>query len=210
MKRLAVFASGSGTNFQAIVDAAKRGDLPAEIALLVCDRPEAKVIERAARENVPTFVFSPKDYPSKAAFEGEILRELKERRIDWIALAGYMRLIGPTLLSAYEGKIVNIHPSLLPAFPGKDAIGQAYRAGVCETGVTVHYVDEGMDTGPVIAQRAVPVVPGEPIEALEERIHQVEHELYPVVLRMLLTEKEQQEERIENDGSETSIDQRVQ
>ncbi|AKM17657.1 phosphoribosylglycinamide formyltransferase [Anoxybacillus geothermalis] len=210
MKRLAIFASGSGTNFQAIVDAAKRGEVPAEVALLVCDRPGAKVIERAARENVPAFVFSPKEYPSKAAFESEILRELKERRIDWIALAGYMRLIGPTLLSVYEGKIVNIHPSLLPAFPGKDAIGQAYRAGVLETGVTVHYVDEGMDTGPVIAQCAVPIVPGEPIEALEARIHQVEHELYPAVLRMLLGEKEQQEERIENDGSETSIDQRVQ
>ncbi|ATO37272.1 MULTISPECIES: phosphoribosylglycinamide formyltransferase [Geobacillus] len=209
MKRLAVFASGSGTNFQAIVDAVKRGELPADLALLVCDRPGAKVIERAERENVPTFVFSPKDYPSKAAFESEILRELSERQIEWIALAGYMRLIGPTLLSAYEGKIVNIHPSLLPAFPGKDAIGQAYRAGVLETGVTIHYVDEGMDTGPVIAQRAVPIVPGEPIEALEARIHAVEHELYPAVLRMLLGETEQQEERIEKNGSQTSINQRV-
>ncbi|GLH65477.1 phosphoribosylglycinamide formyltransferase [Parageobacillus sp. G301] len=186
MKNIAIFASGSGTNFQAIVDAVKNGIVPARVALLVCDKPGAKVIERAERERIPTFVFSPKDYDSKAEFEQAILAELRKHEIEFIALAGYMRLIGPTLLDAYEGKIVNIHPSLLPAFPGKDAIGQAYRAGVKITGVTIHYVDEGMDTGPIIAQRAIAIHEGESLAQLEERIHEVEHELYPAVLKTLL------------------------
>ncbi|WMT20318.1 phosphoribosylglycinamide formyltransferase [Parageobacillus toebii] len=186
MKNIAIFASGSGTNFQAIVDAVKNGIVPARVALLVCDKPGAKVIERAERERIPTFIFSPKDYDSKAEFEQAILAELRKHEIEFIALAGYMRLIGPTLLDAYEGKIVNIHPSLLPAFPGKDAIGQAYRAGVKITGVTIHYVDEGMDTGPIIAQRAIAIHEGESLAQLEERIHEVEHELYPAVLKTLL------------------------
>ncbi|AEH49477.1 phosphoribosylglycinamide formyltransferase [Parageobacillus thermoglucosidasius] len=189
MKNIAIFASGSGTNFQAIVDATKSGIVPARVALLVCDNPGAKVIERAEREHIPAFVFSPKNYASKAGFEQAILAELRKHKIEFIALAGYMRLIGPTLLDAYEGKIVNIHPSLLPAFPGKDAIGQAYRAGVKITGVTIHYVDEGMDTGPIIAQRAVPVYEGETLAQLEARIHDVEHELYPAVLKTLLEQQ---------------------
>lgn len=194
MKRIAIFASGSGTNFQAIVDAVKHGALRAEVALLVCDRPGAKVIERAKTANIPAFVFQAKDYAAKADFEREILAELHANEVEFIVLAGYMRLIGPTLLSAYEGRIVNIHPSLLPSFPGKDAIGQAYRAGVKVTGVTVHYVDEGMDTGPIIAQRAIPVHDGESLEQLERRIHELEHQLYPEVLQTLL---EQWEERVE-------------
>ncbi|SFA49555.1 formyltetrahydrofolate-dependent phosphoribosylglycinamide formyltransferase [Anoxybacillus pushchinoensis] len=189
MKRIAIFASGSGTNFQAIVDAAKKGEIQADVALLVCDRPHAKVIERAIREHVPSFVFHPKQYETKECFEREILQQLRERGVDWIVLAGYMRLIGPTLLQAYRNKIVNIHPSLLPAFPGKDAIGQAYRYGVKVTGVTVHYVDEGMDTGPIIAQQALYIYDGEPLESIERRIHEIEHTLYPQVIQQLLTEK---------------------
>ncbi|XWN51635.1 phosphoribosylglycinamide formyltransferase [Anoxybacillus flavithermus] len=189
MKRIAIFASGSGTNFQAIVDAVKKGDIQAEVALLVCDRPQAKVIERAMREHVPIFVFNPKQYETKQQFEREILQQLQQKEIDWIVLAGYMRLIGPTLLQAYPNRIVNIHPSLLPAFPGKDAIGQAYRYGVKVTGVTVHYVDEGMDTGPIIAQRALYIDDGEPLESVERRIHEIEHVLYPQVIQQLLTEK---------------------
>lgn len=189
MKRIAIFASGSGTNFQAIVDAVKKGDIQAEVALLVCDRPQAKVIERAMREHVPIFVFNPKQYETKQQFEREILQQLQQKEIDLVVLAGYMRLIGPTLLQAYPNKIVNIHPSLLPAFPGKDAIGQAYRYGVKVTGVTVHYVDEGMDTGPIIAQRALYIDDGEPLESVERRIHEIEHVLYPQVIQQLLTEK---------------------
>ncbi|KIQ94090.1 Phosphoribosylglycinamide formyltransferase [Anoxybacillus thermarum] len=189
MKRIAIFASGSGTNFQAIVDAVKKGDIQAEVALLVCDRPRAKVIERAIREHVPLFVFNPKQYETKQQFEREILKQLQQKEIEWIVLAGYMRLIGSTLLQAYPNKIVNIHPSLLPAFPGKDAIGQAYRYGVKVTGVTVHYVDEGMDTGPIIAQQALYIYDGEPLESVERRIHEIEHTLYPQVIQQLLTEK---------------------
>ncbi|GAC92269.1 phosphoribosylglycinamide formyltransferase [Anoxybacillus flavithermus NBRC 109594] len=189
MKRIAIFASGSGTNFQAIVDAVKKGDIQAEVALLVCDRPQAKVIERAMGEHVPIFVFNPKQYETKQQFEREILQQLQQKEIDLVVLAGYMRLIGPTLLQAYPNRIVNIHPSLLPAFPGKDAIGQAYRYGVKVTGVTVHYVDEGMDTGPIIAQRALYIDDGEPLESVERRIHEIEHVLYPQVIQQLLTEK---------------------
>ncbi|TLS34974.1 phosphoribosylglycinamide formyltransferase [Pseudalkalibacillus caeni] len=187
MKKVAVFASGSGSNFEAIAEAVGRGDLKAEIELLVCDKPKAKAIERAAGFNIPAFVFQPKDYDSKVAYEKEILGELKRREVDFIVLAGYMRLIGETLLSAYEGRIVNIHPSLLPAFPGKDAIGQAFDAGVKVTGVTIHFVDEGMDTGPIIDQEAVAIDREDTREQLQKKIQAVEHSLYPKTLAKLLT-----------------------
>jgi phosphoribosylglycinamide formyltransferase 1 len=188
--KFAVFASGSGSNFQAIVNAVNNGNLRGELTLLICDKPGAKVIERAKNENIPAFVFSPKNYETKADYEKEILFLLKEKDVQFIVLAGYMRLIGETLLSAYEGKIVNIHPSLLPAFPGKDAIGQAIRAGVKVTGVTVHYVDEGMDTGPIIAQKAIEILEKDNEKTLQEKIHQIEHDLYPKVLNELFQQLE--------------------
>lgn len=191
MKKIAVFASGNGSNFQVILDAVNRGALQAEISLLVCDRPGAVVIDRAEKGAVPLFVFQPKEYKDKGEYESQILALLKERDIDWIILAGYMRLIGPTLLKAYEGKIVNIHPSLLPAFPGKDAVGQALEAGVEKTGVTVHYVDAGMDTGEIIAQEVVEVIPGETRDSLQAKIQKVEHKLYPKVVKMLLNGKKE-------------------
>lgn len=185
MKQISVFASGSGTNFQAIIDAIEEGYLPAAIRLLVCDKPEAKAIERAKAHGIDVFSFSAKEYESKEAFEKDILTELQKRDIEFIALAGYMRLIGPTLLQAYTGKIVNIHPSLLPSFPGKDAIGQAYSAGVKVTGVTIHHVDAGMDTGPIIAQEAVTVDEEDTKDTLTKKIQAVEHRLYPSTLRQL-------------------------
>ncbi|WP_261134331.1 phosphoribosylglycinamide formyltransferase [Bacillus sp. Marseille-Q3570] len=186
MKGIAVFASGSGSNFQAIVDACESGKLHAKVNLLVCDRPGAKAIERADKHGIPTFVFKAKEYPDKEAFETEILKRLEEAKVEFIALAGYMRLIGQTLLSQFEGKMVNIHPSLLPAFPGKDAIGQAIESGVSETGVTVHYVDNGMDTGPIIEQSSVPIDAGDTAEILQQKIHKIEHELYPKVIQNIL------------------------
>ncbi len=185
MKKIAVFASGSGTNFQAIIEAIKSGNLQAEICVLICDKQNAYAIERAKANGIATFVFNPKDYPNKQAFEQEILNELKKYEVEWVVLAGYMRLIGETLLHAYEGKIVNIHPSLLPSFPGVDAIGQAYQAGVKVTGVTIHYVDEGMDTGPIIAQEAVYVDVDDTKESLTKKIQAVEHKLYPETLKKL-------------------------
>ncbi|NRD77685.1 phosphoribosylglycinamide formyltransferase [Bacillus sp. BRMEA1] len=187
MKNIAVFASGSGSNFQAIVDAINAGGLSATISVLICDQPGAYVMERARAARIPTFVFNPKDYLSKADYEEEISMLLKKKQVDLIVLAGYMRLIGPTLLKAYEGRIVNIHPSLLPNFPGKDAIGQALAAKAKWSGVTVHYVDEGMDTGPIIIQERVRLAENETRESLQKKIQAIEHKLYPAIIQMLLT-----------------------
>ena len=190
MKRFAVFASGSGSNFQAIVDKVQSGELSADLSMLICDQPGAYAIERARKAHIPFFVFHAKEYPSKADYEKEISFLLKERNVDFIVLAGYMRLIGPTLLKEFEGRIVNIHPSLLPDFPGKDAIGQALTAKAKWSGVTIHYVDEGMDTGPIIVQERVRVEESETRESLQEKIQAIEHKLYPSILQMLLTRGE--------------------
>lgn len=186
MCKLAVFASGNGSNFQSIIDAIEDGKLNATCEVLICDKSNAKVIDRAEKANIPALVFEMKQFENKVAFERSILAKLREYDVEFIALAGYMRLIGPTLLEAYEHKIVNIHPSLLPAFPGLDAIGQAFQAGVKVTGVTIHYVDSGMDTGPIIAQKAVEISDDETEESLREKIHAVEHELYPQTLAKVL------------------------
>ncbi|MFC4559463.1 phosphoribosylglycinamide formyltransferase [Virgibacillus kekensis] len=185
MKKInaAVFASGSGSNFEAIMEF---DDLICDIVVLVCDNPGAPVLEKAERYGVPSVVFNAKEYSSKANYETLLVRELREHGVEWIFLAGYMRIVGNTLLSTYENRIVNIHPSLLPSFPGKDAIGQAYQAGVDETGVTVHFIDEGIDTGPIISQEPVQVNPEDTKQTLKERIQQVEHRLYPVTINQLL------------------------
>ncbi|HOB41307.1 MAG: phosphoribosylglycinamide formyltransferase [Limnochordia bacterium] len=189
MTNISVFASGNGSNLQAIIDAIQRGELEAKIQLVVCDNPEAYCLERAARAGLSRFLFYPHKYPSKAVYEELILRQLRQWDVEYLVLAGYMRIIGPTLLEAFPQRIINIHPSLLPAFPGRDAIGQALAAGVPLTGVTIHYVDEGIDTGPIIAQRPVPIDPGETRESLERKIHAVEHELYPKVLQEIFTKR---------------------
>ncbi|MFS0919844.1 phosphoribosylglycinamide formyltransferase [Brevibacillus sp. 179-C 1.1 NHS] len=190
VKRLAIFASGSGSNFEAIAQAVQAGRLKGvEVALLVCDKPGAKVLERAERLGIDAFVFQPKEYADKAAFEKEIVAQLQKRDISLIVLAGYMRLVGDTLLSSYEGKIINLHPSLLPAFPGKDAIGQALAYGVKITGVTVHLVDAGLDTGPIIAQIPVAVQETDTAETLAARIHEVEHDLLVKVISLLVDER---------------------
>lgn len=180
--RIAVFASGQGSNFQTIVDASKAGTLGAEVVLLVCDKPQAPVVQRAQQAGVECFLFNPKEYASREDYEALIKAELERRNIDLIVLAGYMRLLTSVLVEPYSGRMINIHPSLLPAFPGKDAIGQAWNYGVKLTGITVHLVDGGMDTGAVIAQRAVEITQDETIDSLEEKIHAAEKELYPQVV----------------------------
>ena len=177
--RVAVFASGSGTNFEAMMHHANRDF---DVVTLVCDVPKAHVIGKAAAQGVETVVLDPATFPSKADYEQEIIAKLKRANVEWIILAGYMRLIGETLLEAYEGKIVNTHPSLLPSFPGKDAVGQAIAAGVKVSGVTIHYVDEGMDTGPIIAQEPVSVFPNDTGDSLQKRIQQVEHVLFTRII----------------------------
>ncbi|BFK45145.1 phosphoribosylglycinamide formyltransferase [Alistipes sp.] len=177
MRRLAVFASGSGTNFEAIVTACEQGVLDAEVVLMVCDKPGAKVVERAAEHGVGAFVFAPKQYASKADYEREIVARLDTEGVELVCLAGYMRIVGDVLLGAYGGRIINIHPSLLPAFRGAHAIEQALEYGVKVFGVTIHYVDAELDGGRIIAQRAFPYE-GNDIEELEQMIHAVEYPLY--------------------------------
>lgn len=182
--KFAVFASGSGTNFQAIYDAVQEGKLAGEAVLVVTDKPDAFIVERAEKAGIATLAIKPSSFSSKSAYEQAILEKLTELNVEWIVLAGYMRLIGDVLLEAFPNRIINIHPSLLPAFPGKDAIGQAMEHGVKVTGVTVHYVDAGMDTGPIIAQQAVEVVEGDRVQT-EKLIHEVEHALYTKALQQL-------------------------
>lgn len=186
MTKFAVFASGSGTNFQAIYDAVQDGNLAGEAVLVVTDKPDAFVVERAEKAGIDLLAIRPASFPSKPAYEQVILEKLRELDVEWIVLAGYMRLIGDVLLEAFPNRIINIHPSLLPAFPGKDAIGQAMEHGAKVTGVTVHYVDAGMDTGTIIAQQAVEVVEGDRVQT-EKRIHAVEHALYTKALRQLFS-----------------------
>ena len=188
MKHLAVFASGTGTNFVAIAGACAEGRIPADVAIMVCDKPGAAVIERARELGVETFVFDPHAYASKADFEKEIVALLDARKVDLVCLAGYMRIVGETLLSAYEGKIVNIHPSLLPAFRGAHAVEQAVAYGVKVYGITIHWVNDQLDGGRIIAQRAFPYEGSDPEEV--HRIGQkIEHELYVETINKLLCER---------------------
>ena len=182
---LALFASGSGTNFETIVRAIREGKLPRlKPALLVCDKPGAQVVERAVRMGVPVLEVRLGAFPSKEAYERKILESLQERKVDTVALAGYMRLVGSTLIEAYPNRILNIHPSLLPAFPGLHAQRQAIEYGARVSGVTVHYVDLEMDHGPIILQKAVPVSDSDTEESLTLRIREAEHETYVEALRL--------------------------
>jgi phosphoribosylglycinamide formyltransferase-1 len=185
MYRIAVFASGNGTNLQALLDAASRDELGASVALVVSDRPDCQAVERARRAGVDVFAARPSQLGGKVGFESLAVRELSARGVDLVILAGYMRLVGNTLLNAFDRRIINLHPALLPEFPGKNAIAQAFTSGAIVTGVTVHFVDAGMDTGPIIAQEQVPVLEDDTLEQLEERVHLCEHKLLPRVVRDL-------------------------
>ncbi|QLG36967.1 MULTISPECIES: phosphoribosylglycinamide formyltransferase [unclassified Paenibacillus] len=180
--RIAVFASGEGSNFQALVDAVRSGEVGASIDLLVCDKPSARVVQRAQDAGVECHLFTPKNYDSREAYEAEIVEVLESKDIDLVVLAGYMRLLTSVVVDRYAGRLINIHPSLLPAFAGKDAIGQALEYGVKITGVTVHFVDGGMDTGPIIAQHPVPILPEDTAESVSRSIHAAEQQLYPQVV----------------------------
>ena len=186
--RLAVFASGSGSNYEAIVSACCDGRIDAEVVLLVCDKPGAKVLERAKRYGTESFAFNPKDYVSREAYETMLATMLDERRVDYICLAGYMRIVGKVLLSRYEQRIVNIHPSLLPAFKGAHAIQDAVDYGVKIFGVTTHFVDETLDGGRIIDQGAI-VYEGNDIEELTNLIHNIEHNLYVKTINKLINKK---------------------
>ena len=187
--RIAVFASGNGSNFQAIAEAIASKKVDATISFLFCDNPKAYVIDRAKKIGIPYTVFSPKNYDSRVAYETELLKQLEINEVDLVVLAGYMRIIGPTLLTAYANRILNIHPSLLPCFPGRSSIRDAFEANEKKTGVTVHFIDEGVDTGPIIAQEQVEISPEDTLDSLEAKIHQVEHRLFPQVIQELIENK---------------------
>jgi len=188
LKKIAIFASGTGTNFVALQQAIQTRPIAVEIALLVCDNAEAPVIKKAQADQIPVLVINFHDYANKAAAEAIILSALQRHEIAAILLAGYMRIIGPTLLTAYPHKIINIHPALLPKFPGRHGIEDAFAAGVSETGVTIHFIDAGIDTGQIIGQRQVPVKQADTVASLAARIHETEHQFYPDVLQSLINE----------------------
>jgi phosphoribosylglycinamide formyltransferase-1 len=182
--RIVVLASGSGTNLQAILDQLHRqGEI--EVVGVGSDKPEAGALERGRRAGVETAVFPATDYPDRPARDAAMGDWIESRVPSLVALAGYMQLLSAPFVERFRSRVVNIHPALLPSFPGLDAIGQALAAGVDKTGVTVHFVDEGVDTGPVIAQREVPVPAGASRKDLEATVHAVEHELYPEAIRMI-------------------------
>ena len=185
MKKLAIFASGNGSNFEALAAACQSGEIEARVALCVCDKAGAYVIERAAKYGVETLVFNPKAFGSKAEFERMIADKMDSLGIDLVCLAGYMRIIGEEMLSRYGGKIINIHPSLLPAFVGAHAIQDAFEYGVKVFGVTIHYVDQTLDGGKIVAQVAVPYE-GSDIDELEAMIHKAEHRLYVDTVNKLI------------------------
>lgn len=186
--RLAIFASGTGTNFQALHDAVLQRQLNAKIVRLIVDKSTAGALNLAKLFGVPATFIKYSDYATKTDAEQAILKQLEIDDVDGILLAGYMRILTPTLIDAYAGKIVNLHPALLPHFPGRHSILDAYEAGVEFTGVTVHFVDTGIDTGEIIVQQKVPRLPSDSLQDLETRIHHVEHVLYPNTLDQLLNE----------------------
>lgn len=182
---IGILGSGSGSNMQAIFDAIDAGRLDARIGLVLSDNPEAFILERAGARGIPTGVIDCHGYRTKFPDEAqaETAARLKSAGVDLVCLAGFLRLVRAPLLEAFPERILNIHPALLPAFPGLEAWKQALDAGVSETGCTVHFVDEGMDTGPVILQQSVPILPGDTAETLHARIQVVEHQLYPEAIR---------------------------
>ncbi len=199
--RVGVLASGSGSNFQALVEALNVEGSPARVEVLICNVPGAKVLSRAAASQVESVVLDHRSITSRAQFDEQLARALLERRIELVCLAGYMRLVSPQFLRQFPGKIINIHPALLPAFPGLHGVRQALHSGVRIAGCTVHFVDEGTDTGPIIAQAAVPVLPNDDEGSLSARINAEEHRIYPSVVRAIAQGKVRLEgRRVELEG----------
>ncbi len=196
---LGVLASGRGSNFQSILDSIEAGFLPARIAVLISDNPGAQALERAASRGIETLVFKPSDFQDKDAYYSHIAANLKKRDVDLVILAGFMRVVGKALIEQYQNKIMNIHPALLPSFPGLHGQKQAVDYGVKISGCTVHFVDEGVDTGPIIIQAAVPVYHDDTEETLSERILRQEHKIFPYAIKLYA------EGKLSIDGRKVSI-----
>lgn len=185
--RLGILLSGRGSNFLALHAAIERGELPAAIAIVVSNVEEAAGLARALELGLPALAFPQRDYAHRTTHEAAVLEALRRAEVDWVCLAGYMRRLSPAFVAAYPGRILNIHPSLLPAFPGLEAQAQALAHGVRVSGCTVHLVDEGLDSGPIVVQRTVPVADDDDLTSLSGRILVEEHRAYAEALRLLLT-----------------------
>ncbi len=179
-----MLASGRGSNFEAIARAVESGFIPATLAVLVTDRPDARAVDLARAHGIEPLALDAREYPGRDAHEKAVIGALEERGVGLVCLAGYMRLLSVAFVGHFEGRLLNIHPSLLPAFPGLHAQRQALRHGVKVAGATVHFVDEGVDTGPIVLQAAVPVSEDDTEEALSERILAEEHRIYPEAVRL--------------------------
>jgi len=185
-RRIAVLISGRGSNLQALIDAVATGRLDATIAVVISNRAGAQGLERARTANIPAVTLPHRDYPSRDAFEAALVAELARRDVALVCLAGFMRLLGPTYLAAFGERTLNVHPSLLPSFPGVDAQRQALEHGVKVAGATVHFVTGELDAGPIVAQAAVPVLDGDTADTLSARILEVEHRIYPEAVASIL------------------------
>tara|TARA_B100000686_G_scaffold340493_1_gene416275 strand:+ start:544 stop:1176 length:633 start_codon:yes stop_codon:yes gene_type:complete len=183
---IGVLVSGRGTNLQAIINAIERGSLDAHVALVISNKENIHALERCRKHGIDNLFLDPKNFNSKETFESAIIEKFNEKLVNLVCLAGYMRILSKKFIGAFRGKIINIHPSLLPAFPGLSAQKQALDYGVKLTGCTVHFVDEGVDSGAVIAQTAVPVLEGDNEETLSQRILEQEHILYPQVIQWII------------------------
>jgi phosphoribosylglycinamide formyltransferase-1 len=189
--RIGVLGSGNGTNCEAILEACQRGQIPGRVVVVISDAPGAGILERARKRGIPAHVIGPSRFRTKLEpeLETKIAGLLRDAGVHLVALAGYMRVVKEPLLSAFAGRMMNIHPSLLPSFPGLRAWEQALAHGVKVTGCTVHFVNEGVDAGPIILQEAVPVLPDDTTETLHQRIHAAEYRLYPEAIRLFAEEK---------------------
>ncbi len=184
MFTLGVLASGRGSNFQSIIDSINSGFLKAKIAVLITDNPEAYAIERAKNHNIEAFIIRPKEFPDKDSYYSHIADVLKSRGVKLVVLAGFMRVVGRPLINEFQNKIMNIHPALLPSFPGLHGQKQAVDYGVKISGCTVHFVNEGVDTGPIIIQAAVPAHEDDTEDSLSERILKQEHKIFPLAIKL--------------------------
>jgi len=182
--RLGVLISGSGTNLQAIIDSAERGELNAEVVCVISNKADAFGLERARKKGIPAIHLDHRSFAGRSEYDAALVKRLQELNVDLVILAGFMRIVTPVLLDAFPNRVMNIHPALLPSFPGLDAQKQALEYGAKLSGCTVHFVDAGTDTGPIIMQAAVPILEDDTAESLAERIHHEEHKLYPAAIQL--------------------------
>lgn len=186
---IAVFVSGNGTNLQAIIEAVSSGELKCKLSVIVSDNKDAYALTRAEKAGIDRVILDPKKFKTREDFDREAIKELEKRKIDLVILAGFMRLLSDSFIKKYKNRIMNIHPALLPSFKGTHGIKDAFEYGAKVTGVTVHFVDEKLDNGPIILQEAVELKENESMEGLEEKMHQLEHKLYPKAIKLFLDGK---------------------